>query len=261
MGLWEVVAPRRRLSVGRGLRWPASLALAPFNALLTAVLIAPVALAALAAERGWGLLNAAGVPLGLAAGASVLLLDLLVYFQHRLLHAAPALWSCHRVHHADVELDCSTGLRFHPIEAIVTNATVLAGVVVFGLPPPGVAAYQTLALAMTVFEHANARLPARLESRLRRVFVTPEMHRVHHSIAVEDSDANFATVFSLWDRWFGTYRRRPAGGDGGPEVGLAEFRDPKYATLPWTLAMPFLAAGREIGADAGRRGVRARGRR
>jgi sterol desaturase/sphingolipid hydroxylase (fatty acid hydroxylase superfamily) len=227
------------------LRWPTGFTLAPFNALLVWAVVSPVALAAAAADRGLGLLNAASLPPGLGVVASVLVLDLLAYLQHRLLHAAPVLWSFHRVHHADIELDCTTALRFHPVEALVTSVILLAGVVVFGLPPAGVAAYRMLATAMTLFEHGNVRLPATLDSRLRGILVTPEMHRIHHSTAVEDHDTNFATVFPMWDRCFRTYRRRAAGGDADPDVGLPGFRDPKYATLPWTLALPFLAAGGE----------------
>jgi len=237
--VWEALAPRRRFDARRALRWPTSLTLASVNGLLATVPMTAVALASVASERGWGALNAAGAPPWLAVAVSVPLLDLLVYAQHRLLHESPALWSFHRVHHADL-FDAATALRFHPFEALATHATVLVAIVAFGLPVPGVLAYHVIAMGMTLFEHANGRLPAGLESRLQEVLVTPEMHRIHHSIAAEDAGSNFATIFSVWDRWFGTYRPRPARSQDADDVGVEELRDPKYATLPWTLALPLL---------------------
>jgi len=247
MALWEAAAPRCRRSPERALRWPTSFTLAPLNAVLASVPLPAAALATTMDDRGWGLLNALHAPAWVGGAITVPLLDLVVYLQHRLLHAVPALWAVHRVHHADRAFDVATGLRFHPIEAAVTHGTLLLAVTALGLPVLGVLAYQTIAFLMTLFEHANARLPAGIESRLERVLVTPATHRIHHS--VEASASNFATVFPLWDRWLGTYRARRAADDTA-DVGVRGLRDPKFATLPWTLALPFLSA-RRVGAPAG----------
>ena len=240
VGLWELAAPRGVLTARRSLRWPTSFTLGPFNALLATVPLAPFALAIALTERGWGLSTTTRLPLWVTIAVSVLLLDLLFYFQHRAFHAVPVLWSVHRVHHADVDFDYTTAFRFHPIEALLTNGTALAAVTVFGLPAFAVLVHQTLATGMTIFEHANARCPSAVEVRLRRIFVTPDMHRIHHSTGAPSTDSNFATILSCWDRWLGTYRSHATRGRDGMEIGLTEFRDPKYLTLPWTLAMPFL---------------------
>lgn len=169
-------------------------------------------------------------------------LDLLTYLQHRLVHANAMLWRVHRVHHADVDLDATTGFRFHPIEALVSHVTLIGGIVVLGLPPLGVGVYLALAAANTIFTHANIRLPSVIESRARWLAVTPALHALHHSALPMDSERNFATVFSVWDRLGSTYRA-PSHGDHDPvRTGLAEFREPRYLTLPWTLALPFCAS-------------------
>ncbi|PYN03050.1 MAG: hypothetical protein DME02_24290, partial [Candidatus Rokuibacteriota bacterium] len=176
----------------------------------------------------------------LAIPVGVLVLDLAVYGQHRLLHAVPMLWSVHRVHHSDLDLDYTTAFRFHPIEACVTNVTALACIGFFGVPALAVLVHQTLAVSLTVLEHTNARVPAVIESWAGRVFVTPSMHRIHHSAAARNTDSNFATIFSFWDRWLGTYSPPAPGERDDLEIGLREFRQTKYLTLPWTLALPFL---------------------
>jgi len=145
------------------------------------------------------------------------------------------------VHHADVDFDYTTGLRFHPVEAVLTNATALIAVAVCGLPAFGVLLHGGITAGITILEHANAWIPAAVESWIGRVFVTPAMHRVHHSTATPDTDSNFATIFSFWDRALGTYRPQAT---NGAQIGLTEFREPKYQTLPWALAMPFLSSRR-----------------
>jgi len=236
--LWEMAAPRTPLTTRRILRWPTSFTLGPLNGLLGVFPLAPFGLALLLTDRGWGLAADSGFARWLTIPASVCLLDLALYFQHRVFHAVPFLWSVHRVHHADVDFDYTTGLRFHPVEAVLTNATVLIAVAVCGLPAFGVLLHGGIAGGITILEHANAKIPAAIESWLGRVFVTPAMHRIHHSTATPDTDSNFATIFSFWDRALGTYRPQAT---TGAEVGLMEFREPKYQTLPWTLAMPFLS--------------------
>jgi sterol desaturase/sphingolipid hydroxylase (fatty acid hydroxylase superfamily) len=239
--LWEMAAPRTPLTTRRSLRWPTSFTLGPLNGLLGVFPLAPFGLALLLTDRGWGLTLDSGFVRWLTIPASVCLLDLAFYFQHRVFHAVPFLWSVHRVHHADVDFDYTTSLRFHPIEALLTNATALIAVAALGLPAFGVLLHGGIAGGITILEHANARIPPAIESWIGRVFVTPAIHRVHHSTATPDTDSNFATIFSFWDRALGTYRPQAT---KGAEIGLREFREPKYQTLPWALAMPFFSSQR-----------------
>jgi len=240
VAVWEAAAPRHRRVAGRSVRWPTSFTLGPVNALLTTVPLAPLALATALAHRGGVLAIDTTLGSWLAIPVGVLVLDLAVYGQHRLLHAVPMLWSVHRVHHSDLDLDYTTAFRFHPIEACVTNVTALACIGFFGVPALAVLVHQTLAVSLTVLEHTNARVPAVIESWAGRVFVTPSMHRIHHSAAARNTDSNFATIFSFWDRWLGTYSPPAPGERDDLEIGLREFRQTKYLTLPWTLALPFL---------------------
>jgi sterol desaturase/sphingolipid hydroxylase (fatty acid hydroxylase superfamily) len=181
LGAWEFAAPRRTPTEGRGLRWPTNLTLGSLNALLVTVVIVPVVLAAACADRGWGLLNQAPVSLPLAVAIAVVVLDGLSYLQHRVLHASAVLWRVHRVHHADVDVDATTGFRFHPIEALVTHDTLVVGIIVLGLPPLGVAVYLGLAAGNTILTHANIRFPSAIESRAAWLVVTPATHALHHS--------------------------------------------------------------------------------
>jgi sterol desaturase/sphingolipid hydroxylase (fatty acid hydroxylase superfamily) len=236
--VWEALAPRREVRL-RSQRWPTSFTLGPLNALLSRLaIVPPVLFAAVVADRGWGLLPWIGAPAAVHVPAAMLVLDLLVYVQHRVLHASRILWSFHRVHHSDPEFDIATAWRFHPGEALTTHATIIAGIAIVGLSPLGVTVYLTLASMMNAFDHANVRIPARVERRIQGVFVTPTMHRRHHSSHPADHGTNFASIFSMWDRLFGSYR---GGRDDVVSVGLPEFADPKFVTLPWTLALPVVS--------------------
>jgi sterol desaturase/sphingolipid hydroxylase (fatty acid hydroxylase superfamily) len=201
--------------------------------------VAPLALAMTVRDRSWGLAGNSWLPHWLALALCVLLLDLLVYCQHRAFHGIPLLWRVHRVHHSDVDFDYTTAFRFHPLEALLTNAAALASIALFGLPAAGILIHQALAGGMTIVEHANAALPSNIESWVRWLVVTPSLHRVHHSVDAPSFDSNFGTILSIWDRLLGTYRARDAD-LAGIETGLDEFREAKYLTLPWTLALPFL---------------------
>jgi len=255
LGAWEFAASRRAPTEGRALRWPTNLTLGSLNALLVTLLIAPVALAAVCADRGWGLLNQTAVSLLLAVAIAVVVLDGLTYLQHRVLHASSVLWRVHRVHHADVDLDATTGLRFHPIEALVSQAVLVVGIISLGLPPLGVAVYLGLAAGITILTHANVRFPSAIESLAGWLVVTPALHALHHSALPAESERNFGTIFSFWDRLGSTYRAQPSGPHENLRAGLEEFREPRYLTLPWTLALPFCASrsvsvGNEPGAAA-----------
>ena len=236
--VWELVRPRASAAAQRLERWPANLAIGCLNGMLSRLPIVPIAAVAIGSEPHSGLLGSLGVPFVAAIVVSVLLLDALAYARHRILHAVPALWRFHRVHHADVHLDFTTAFRFHPVEAILTNATAWAAIVLVGVAPRAVVAYEVFASIFTVLTHVDGRLPGRLDAALRSVAVTPAVHRVHHTEGVADANSNFGTVLSVWDRLLATYRTPTAEREALP-IGLAEFRDPKWRGLLETLRMPF----------------------
>ena len=240
MALWEWWFPRRPLSQTRKRRWPANLGLVAFDTILSRVLFpAGVVGAALLAEgRGWGLFNVVAAPLWLAAAASVVLLDLVIFAQHVLFHRVPALWRLHRVHHADLDFDVTTGLRFHPVEIVLSMLIKIALVLLIGAPAAAVLAFEVLLNASSMFTHGNVRLPRGLDRTVRWLLVTPEMHRVHHSIIRQETDSNFGFNLSVWDRLFRTYRREPAAGHEAMTIGIGAFRDPRELALHRLLLQP-----------------------
>jgi len=241
---WEAVVPRRTRRFSRVVRWPQNLALPAINNLLL-VLVAPgaeVAIAIAAQMRGWGLLPALGLPAWAQAVAAIVLLDLAIYGQHVLLHAAPVLWRIHRVHHADTDFDVTTGVRFHPLEYAISTAYKCAVVAALGASPLAVIAFEILLNASSMFEHADARLPAPFDRRLRWILVTPDMHRVHHSSMVRETNSNYGFSIAWWDRLFGTYRAQPAAGHEAMEIGLEIFRGEDEVRLERLLAQPFRSA-------------------
>jgi sterol desaturase/sphingolipid hydroxylase (fatty acid hydroxylase superfamily) len=238
---WELAAPRRRQAIGRAARWPHNLGLLLVDAALVRV-IAPGAViaVALAAEaQGAGLLNALGAPAWIALPLAVALLDLAIYFQHVMFHAVPALWRLHRVHHADLEFDLTTGTRFHPLEILISVGIKCAVVAAIGAPAAAVLAFELLLNATAMFNHANASLPAGVERWLRRLVVTPDMHRVHHSVRYEESSSNFGFNLPWWDRAFGTYRAQPQAGHDAMAIGVDAFRSADELRLDRLLLQPF----------------------
>jgi sterol desaturase/sphingolipid hydroxylase (fatty acid hydroxylase superfamily) len=241
MALWEALAPRRDRAFARRLRWPHNLGLLAVDVVVLRILAPGAAIAvALAGEaRGWGLLNAlaapwwAGVPLAVAA------LDLAIYFQHVTFHAVPALWRLHRVHHSDLDVDLTTGTRFHPIEILISTAVKCAAVAAIGAPAAAVLAFEVALNATAIFNHANARLPAALDRCLRWLVVTPDMHRLHHSVVYNESSSNFGFNLPWWDRLFGTYRAQPAAGHRRMALGVDAFRTPADLRLDRLLVQPF----------------------
>jgi sterol desaturase/sphingolipid hydroxylase (fatty acid hydroxylase superfamily) len=241
VALWELFAPRRRLAVGRAGRWPHNLGLLAVDVVVLRVLVpgAAVAVAFVAETRGWGLVSALGLPVWVAVPLAIVLLDLAVYFQHVLFHAVPTLWRLHRVHHADLDVDVTTGTRFHPIEILVSTAIKCAAVAAIGAPAAAVLAFEVLLNATAMFNHANARLPERVDRWLRRLLVTPDMHRVHHSVIHAETSSNFGFNLPWWDRLFGTYRAQPAAGHEGMTIGIDAFRSPADLRLDRLLLQPF----------------------
>jgi sterol desaturase/sphingolipid hydroxylase (fatty acid hydroxylase superfamily) len=240
VALWELASPRRALSTGKLRRWLRNLGLVGIDALAVRLLFpaGAVGLAWLARERGLGVLHAVELPVWLELSLSILVLDLVVYLQHVVFHAVPALFRVHMVHHADLDFDVTTGNRFHPVEILLSM--VIKGAVIAALGPPvlSVLAFEVLLNATAMFNHANARIPVPIDRVLRLLVVTPDMHRVHHSAVPVETNSNFGFNFPWWDRLLGTYRAEPRAGHEGMTVGLRQFRDPERLTLPRLLALP-----------------------
>lgn len=238
----EVLAPRRALSTTKGVRWFGNLGIVFLNTLAVRALfpVAAVGIALLAEERGWGLLNNIEMPYWLAVVVAVVVLDFVIYLQHVMFHAVPLLWRLHMMHHADLDYDVTTGVRFHPIEIILSMLIKLAAVSVLGPPVLAVLIFEVLLNATAMFNHGNLRIPLPMDRALRLFVVTPDMHRVHHSVTARETNSNFGFNLPWWDRLCGTYCAQPAHGHEGMTIGLKQFRDPKRLTLPWMLALPFM---------------------
>jgi sterol desaturase/sphingolipid hydroxylase (fatty acid hydroxylase superfamily) len=241
MALWELLAPRRRQAIGRLRRWPSNLGIVVLNTLLVRLAFptAAVGVALLAESRGWGLFPALNAPPWLAVVAAVMLLDLAIYLQHVLFHAVPVLWRLHRMHHADLEFDVTTGARFHPIEILLSMAIKLGIVAALGAPAVAVLIFEVLLNATSMFNHGNVRLPQRLDRVLRWLVVTPDMHRVHHSVVPRETNSNFGFNLTWWDHLFGTYRAQPQAGHQAMTIGIEQFRDPRDLRLDLMLLQPF----------------------
>jgi sterol desaturase/sphingolipid hydroxylase (fatty acid hydroxylase superfamily) len=241
MAAWEVIEPRRTQTVGRGWRWPNNLGLVVVDSLLVRILFptTAVGLALVAQTHGLGLFNVLALPAWIGVLASVILLDLAIYFQHVLFHAVPGLWRLHRMHHADLNIDVSTGLRFHPIEILLSMVIKFAVVISLGAPAMAVLIFEVLLNATSMFNHSNIHIPERFDGVLRWFVVTPDMHRVHHSILPRETNSNFGFNLPCWDRLFGTYRAQPAAGHDAMTIGIEQFRDPRELGLDRMLLQPF----------------------
>ena len=241
VALWEHLAPRRRPAFGRRARWPHNLGLLAVDVAVLRILAPGAAIAvAIAGEaHGWGLVNALELPAWVAVPLAIVLLDLAIYFQHVTFHAVPTLWRLHRVHHADLDFDVTTGTRFHPIEILVSTAIKCAAVAAIGAPAVAVLAFEVLLNATAMFNHANAGLPSAVERWVRWLVVTPDMHRVHHSVVYNESSSNFGFNLPWWDRLFGTYRAQPAAGHDAMTIGVDAFRSPEELRLDRLLVQPF----------------------
>jgi sterol desaturase/sphingolipid hydroxylase (fatty acid hydroxylase superfamily) len=238
----ELAAPRRALTVGRGFRWPRNLSLVAIDTLCLRFLFPLLAVqtAFIARENGWGLFNQLDLPAVAAIPLTVLALDLVIYAQHRAFHAVPLLWRLHMVHHADPDIDVTTGGRFHPIEIMLSMLLKMAVTLVIGGAAVGVIVFEVLLNATTMFNHGNVALPRGVDRLLRAVVVTPDMHRVHHSVRREETNSNFGFNVPWWDRLFGTYRDQPQDGHAAMTIGLRQFQDKRRQSLGWMLVLPFI---------------------
>jgi sterol desaturase/sphingolipid hydroxylase (fatty acid hydroxylase superfamily) len=243
MLLWEALNPRRAPGPGNTVRRLNNLALVGIDTLLLrlAFPVLAVGFAGEMAQRGIGLFNAAALPDWLAVLIAIILLDLAIYWQHRLFHTLPWLWRLHLVHHADPAFDTTTALRFHPLEIMVSMLIKLAVVALLGAPPLAVLLFEIILNATALFNHGNVSLPPAIESRLRWLLVTPDLHRVHHSIHSDEMNRNFGFNLSLWDRLFGSLAAQPRDGHGTMMIGLADFRGRRAQWLDRLLLQPFQA--------------------
>jgi sterol desaturase/sphingolipid hydroxylase (fatty acid hydroxylase superfamily) len=242
MALWEILAPRRRLIAGKPWRWANNLGLVALDTIAVR-LVAPlgaIGAAIIAQEYNWGLFNNLPLPDWLAVVLSVVALDFAIYLQHVMFHAVPTLWRLHMVHHADLDFDVTTGVRFHVLEILLSMGIKMGAVVLLGASALAVLIFEVVLNATSMFSHGNVRLPLWLDRLLRLVVVTPDMHRVHHSVHARETNSNFGFNLPWWDYLLGTYRDQPAEGHDGMTVGLSQFRDERRVErLHWMLLLPF----------------------
>lgn len=247
MAGWELVAPRRPLTANKWQRWLNHFLLTALNTLLLRIglPLSVVGAAFIAQERGWGLFAIIPLPAAVEVLGSLLLLDLAIYAQHVAFHKAPLLWRVHLVHHADLDLDVTSGLRFHSIEMLLSALLKIGLVILLGVPVTAVILFEVVLNGAAMFNHSNVRLPDRLDQLLRWVVVTPDMHRVHHSAIPSETDSNYGFNVPWWDYLFGTYRAQPQEGHDGMTLGLSEYRDERQVerlwgilSLPWRRGAP-----------------------
>ncbi len=241
MAIWELLVPRRPLTTSKGSRWFSNLGIVLIDTLAVRLLlpVTAVGMALIVERRGWGIINNVSLPEWLMVVICVAGLDLAIYFQHAMFHAIPVFWRLHRMHHTDLDFDVTTGIRFHPIEILLSMGIKMAALMVLGASAIAVVLFEVLLNATSMFNHGNIRLPGRIDRVLRLLVVTPEMHRVHHSVVIQEHNSNFGFNFPWWDRLLGTYRDQPARGHEAMTIGLSQFRDQKHLTLPWLLILPF----------------------
>ena len=240
MMVWEVATPRHRQEIPKVLRWTNNLSLVVID---TAILrlafpVLAVGLAGIAKTNGWGLFNMIDLPVWIAVIFAIMLLDLATYLQHIVFHAVPGLWRLHRMHHADLEFDATTGLRFHPAEIVVSMTVKLALVLAIGAPAVAVLAFEVILNAASIFNHSNIALSPAIDRVVRLFLVTPDMHRVHHSIEPRETNTNFGFSVPWWDRLFGTYLAQPAKGHLEMKIGIEQFRSRRELWLDRMLVQP-----------------------
>jgi sterol desaturase/sphingolipid hydroxylase (fatty acid hydroxylase superfamily) len=240
IALWEIRMPRRVLTTSKKWRWFNNLSLIAINPVLLRLVfpVLAVEMARTAQANGWGLLNHFDTPGLIAMVVGIVALDLVIYLQHVMFHAVPILWRLHRVHHADLDYDLTTGLRFHPVEIVLSTVLKITIIVALGPPVAAVLAFEVLLNGMAMFNHGNIKLAPSVDRFLRRLVVTPDVHRVHHSVIMRETNSNYGFNLSIWDRMFGTYLAQPSKGHQDMTIGLSQFRDPKRLTLPWLLILP-----------------------
>jgi sterol desaturase/sphingolipid hydroxylase (fatty acid hydroxylase superfamily) len=240
MALWEAVSPRRVLQHSKRTRWTNNIGLTFLNTILLRLTFpaAAVGTALLAEEKGWGVFHLFSFPQWMAGLASIMILDLIIYAQHVAFHKIPVFWRLHRMHHIDLDFDLTTGARFHPVEIILSMVLKMGAVAALGAPAWAVVIFEILLNGTSMFNHSNISMNLLADRWIRRVIVTPDMHRVHHSVLIRETDSNYGFNLSWWDRLFGTYRDQPVAGHEAMKIGLANYRSEKWLNLGWMLLVP-----------------------
>ncbi len=247
MAIWEVITPRRALTQPKADRWVGNLGIVVLNTAVLRVIFptAAAGAAAFAQAQGWGVLNLVSWPSWVEFLLALLVLDFVIYLQHVMFHAIPMFWRLHRMHHADLDFDVTTGNRFHPIEIVLSMVIKFGIVLALGPAVMAVIVFEIVLNASAMFNHSNVHIPTALDRWLRLVIVTPDMHRVHHSIRCNETNSNFGFNLPWWDRLLGTYLPQPRDGHTGMTVGIDRFRDAAWSSsLPAMLRIPFV---REMG--------------
>ena len=252
MAALEFLIPKRDLTAPKSRRWLTNFAIVGIDSAVVrlmaalpsilgaaAVPLAAVAAAIVAEELGWGLFNWLDVPFWLAVVISLLVLDFAIWLQHLASHKVPILWRLHQIHHADVDIDVSTAIRFHPVEIVLSMLYKIVWVLLLGAPAVAVLLFEVILNGCAMFNHANINLPKPADRALRAFIVTPDMHRVHHSIIRREHDSNYGFNLSIWDRLFGTYTDQPEGGHDGMTIGLKSYQSAEPTRLSWSLLLPF----------------------
>jgi sterol desaturase/sphingolipid hydroxylase (fatty acid hydroxylase superfamily) len=241
LAFWEACAPRRPLTTSKVRRWIANFSVVVLDAVLVRLSFAAgtVGAAVVSAERGWGVLNNLGWPGWVEAALAVVAPDLVLYLQHVMFHAIPAFWRFHMMHHADLDCDVTTGVRFHPVEVVISTGIKLTAVVVAGASPAAVLIFEVLLNGTSMFNHSNVRMPPAVDRFLRWIVVTPDMHRIHHSVLPCETNRNFGFNLPWWDRLLGTFWAKPMHGHESMTLGLEQFRDPARLNLTGMLLLPF----------------------
>lgn len=241
MAVWEVLNPRRSLRTPKGIRWYSNLGLVAMDTLALRLLLPLQAVGvALYVETHGGVFNILLLPEWMSILLGVFSLDFVIYLQHAMFHFIPVLWRLHRVHHTDLDFDVTTGVRFHPIEILLSMGIKMGAVAFFGASAIAVVIFEVLLNVTSMFNHGNVRFPRRIDRLVRLFVVTPEMHRVHHSVLIREYNSNFGFNLPWWDRLLGTYRDQPEAGHEGMTIGLGQFRDPNALTLTRLLILPFI---------------------
>ena len=240
VAIWESLSPRRKLDTSKTLRWISNISITLIGTAVVRGLFPVLAVTFAANGSTMGLLHQVPLPFFIKVVVGVLAFDLIIYGQHVMFHSIPLLWRLHMMHHADLDMDVTTGLRFHPVEIVLSMGIKLAAILLVGPPVLAVILFEILLNATSMFNHGNIRMPTGLDRLLRLFVVTPDMHRVHHSVVILETNSNFGFNLPWWDRLFGTYRAQPAAGHDDMVLGLSQFRNPQRLTLPWLLALPFI---------------------
>ncbi len=243
LSIWEIASPRRKLLKLRGFRWFSNFSLVVISSVLVRFIFptAAVGVALIVEQNQLGLLYYFELPVLTHFIIAFILMDLSLYIQHVIFHALPLFWRFHRVHHSDLDCDITTGLRFHPFEIVLSILIKFIAIAAFGIPVLAVVIFEVILNAASMFSHSNIKIPAVIEPMIRWFIVTPDMHRIHHSINENETNSNFGFFISAWDRVFGTYIKEPEEGHANMQIGLSSFREPKWQDIRWLIYLPFVS--------------------